>query len=120
MPVVALLFVPLLFGCPALHVGAADEVRVDHMLQMKALYLNVPFFIVRAILYFAMWSLCAWLLNSWSARRIAARWRCIRRTRAASGPSAPRAAGLRHHDDVRLRSTGSCRSIRIGIRRSSG
>ncbi len=67
VPLVALLFVPLLFGLPRLYAWARpDEVRVDHILQMKALYLNVPFFIVRAILYFSLWSLCAWLLTSWS------------------------------------------------------
>jgi hypothetical protein len=67
VPLVALLFVPLLFGLPRLYAWARpDEVRVDHILQMKALYLNVPFFIVRAILYFGLWSLCGWLLTSWS------------------------------------------------------
>jgi hypothetical protein len=67
VPLVALLFVPLLFGLPNLYAWARpDEVRVDHILQMKALYLNVPFFIVRAILYFSLWSLGAWLLTSWS------------------------------------------------------
>jgi hypothetical protein len=67
LPVVALLFVPLLFGLPSLYAWARpDEVRVDHILQMKAVYLNVPFFITRAVLYFGVWTLCAWLLNSWS------------------------------------------------------
>ena len=67
VPLVALLFVPLLFGLPRLYAWARpDEVRVDHILQMKAPYLNVPFFIVRAILYFSLWSLGAWLLTSWS------------------------------------------------------
>jgi hypothetical protein len=42
-------------------------VRADHILQMKAPYLNVPFFLGRAVLYFAVWLLCAWLLNKWSA-----------------------------------------------------
>src|SRR6185312_1710271 len=68
LPFVALLFVPLLFGLPRLYEWAQpDAVRVDHVLQMKAPYLNVPFFIVRAILYFVLWTLCSWLLNAWSA-----------------------------------------------------
>jgi hypothetical protein len=67
LPIVALLFVPLLFGLPKLYAWARpDEVRADHILQMKALYLNVPFFITRAVLYFALWTLGAWLLTSWS------------------------------------------------------
>ena len=64
----ALAFVPLLFGLPKLYTWAQpDAVRADHILQMKAPYLNVPFFIGRAVLYFAVWLLCAWLLNKWSA-----------------------------------------------------
>ena len=68
VPLVALLFVPLLFGLPRLYTWAQpDLVRVDPILQAKALYLNVPFFIARAILYFAIWTGGAWLLNGWSA-----------------------------------------------------
>ena len=68
LPLVALVFVPLLFGLPRLYKWAQPElVQVDHILQIKAPYLNVPFFIGRAVLYFAIWTLCAWLLNKWSA-----------------------------------------------------
>jgi hypothetical protein len=68
VPFVALLFVPLLFGLPRLYTWAQPEaVRTDHVLQMKAPYLNVPFFAGRAVLYFAIWTLCSWLLNAWSA-----------------------------------------------------
>jgi hypothetical protein len=67
IPFVALLFVPLLFGLPRLYEWARpDAVRLDHILQMKAPYLNVPFFVGRAVLYFAIWGLCAALLTSWS------------------------------------------------------
>jgi hypothetical protein len=68
LPYVALLFVPLLFGLPRLYSWARPEaVRADHILQIKSLYLNVPFFIVRAVLYFVIWIGCSWLLNKWSA-----------------------------------------------------
>ena len=68
VPFVALLFVPLLFGLPRLYTWAQpDLVRVDPILQAKALYLNVPFFIGRAVAYFAIWTLGASLLNGWSA-----------------------------------------------------
>ena len=40
----------------------------DHILQLKAPYLNVPFFIVRAVVYFAVLDAAACvLLNRWSA-----------------------------------------------------
>ncbi len=67
LPYVALLFVPLLFGLPRLYTWARPElVSVDHILQKKAPYLNVQFFAVRAILYFAIWLVISWLLNKWS------------------------------------------------------
>jgi hypothetical protein len=34
---------------------------------MKSPYLNVPFFTARAVVYFAFWLLCMFLLNKWSA-----------------------------------------------------
>ncbi len=68
IPFVALVFIPLLFGLPRLYTWAQPEaVRTDEVLQHKALYLNVPFFLGRAVLYFAIWTLCSWLLTSWSA-----------------------------------------------------
>ena len=36
------------------------------MLQAKRLYLNVPFFLVRAAFYFAIWNALAYVLNRWS------------------------------------------------------
>jgi hypothetical protein len=41
----------------------------DHILHEKAAYLNVPFFILRSVLYFAAWLLLGWLLNKWSAQQ---------------------------------------------------
>jgi hypothetical protein len=38
----------------------------DAALQHKALYLNTPFFLARAVFYFASWVVLAWLLNRWS------------------------------------------------------
>ncbi len=91
IPFVALLFVPLVFGLPRLYTWAQPElVRTDHVLQQKALYLNVPFFLGRAVLYFAIWSLCSWLLNSWSAAQdrgeVAVHPSDTRRFRTVSAP----------------------------------
>src|SRR3954471_17717125 len=48
LPFVALAFVPILFGMPRLFVWThADAVAAHHVLQVKSLYLNVPFFIGR-------------------------------------------------------------------------
>ena len=66
-PLLALLFVPLLFGLHQLYPWA-DPARVAHdsLLQHKAAYLNVPGFVGRAIFYFAAWCGAAYLLSRWS------------------------------------------------------
>jgi hypothetical protein len=60
IPVMAALFVPLLFGLHDLyewsHADAADH---DALLAWKAPYLNVPFFLIRAALFFGIWSFIA-------------------------------------------------------------
>ncbi len=62
VPVMAALFVPLLFGLHDLFSwsvpGAAER---DALLQWKAPFLNVPFFLIRAALYFGIWSFIALL-----------------------------------------------------------
>ena len=62
LPVMAALFVPLLLGLGHLYpwavAGAAEH---DALLAWKAPYLNVPFFLVRAVIYFAAWSVIALL-----------------------------------------------------------
>jgi hypothetical protein len=68
LPAVALLFIPILFGMRPLFLWARPEVvQTDRILQQKAPYLNVPFFTVRAVGYFAFWLLCMFLLTKWSA-----------------------------------------------------
>jgi hypothetical protein len=56
----AVLFLPVLLGLRDLYSwsvpGAAEH---DGLLRWKAPYLNVPFFLIRAALYFAVWSFIA-------------------------------------------------------------
>jgi hypothetical protein len=60
LPVMAVLFLPLLLGLPYLYSwsvpGAAEH---DALLRWKAPFLNVPFFLIRAALYFGCWSFIA-------------------------------------------------------------
>ncbi len=66
-PVMGLLFVPLLFGVPELFSWAQPEVVArDPILQQKAAYLNIPAFIARAAVYFAVWIVLGFLLSRWS------------------------------------------------------
>ena len=67
LPLLALMFVPLVFGLSHLYVWARPEVvQGDAVLQHKQPYLNVPFFLARAAIYFAVWNAVAFLLNRWS------------------------------------------------------
>ena len=66
-PIMAILFVPLLFGLQHLYPWARPEVvAADSVLQQKSLYLNVPFFVARTGIYFAIWFSISHLLNKWS------------------------------------------------------
>jgi hypothetical protein len=66
-PVTLVLFLPLLFGIHNLYVWSDPAVvAADKALQHKAAYLNVPFFIGRAGLYFAIWLIVAHFFNKWS------------------------------------------------------
>jgi hypothetical protein len=60
IPLMAVLFLPVLLGLRDLYSwsvpGAAEH---DALLRWKAPYLNVPFFLIRAAVYFSVWSLIA-------------------------------------------------------------
>jgi hypothetical protein len=67
IPVMTVLFLPILVGMRLLYPWTnADLVAHDEALQHKQLYLNTPFFIVRAVIYFAVWNALAYFLNAWS------------------------------------------------------
>jgi hypothetical protein len=67
LPLIALFFVPLVFGLKRLYEWARpEEVAHDPILQHKAPYLNVPFFLGRTAFCFAVWITFMWLLNRWS------------------------------------------------------
>ncbi len=56
IPVMALLFIPVLLGMHDLyHWTHADAVAHDELLQKKAAYLNTGFFTLRTVIYFAVW-----------------------------------------------------------------
>ena len=55
LPVLFLLFLPLLLGIPYLYPWANDVIHHNKIVQHKAPYLNLPFFLVRVVIYFAIW-----------------------------------------------------------------
>ena len=70
LPVMTVLFLPIVFGMSHLYQWThADIVAKDEALQHKQLYLNTPFWLVRAAIYFAAWNVIAYFLNAWSLQQ---------------------------------------------------
>jgi hypothetical protein len=85
LPAMALLMLPLLFGVRTLYHWT--QPAGDHLLEHKALYLNLPFFLLRAVLYFAVWIAVTRLLNRWSLQQDRTGDRTlVRRMQLLSGP----------------------------------
>src|SRR4051812_37886510 len=67
LPVMTLLFLPIVLGMRQLYPWTdAALVARDEALQHKHLYLNTPFFLIRAAIYFLTWNTLAYFLNAWS------------------------------------------------------
>lgn len=70
LPLMVVLFVPLLYGLTTLYSWARpEEVAHDVLLQHKSGYLNVPFFVQRAAAYFGIWLIVMFFLNHWSRQQ---------------------------------------------------
>lgn len=70
LPMLLILFVPILLGLQEIYQWARpEEVRQHALLQAKEGYLNVPFYIGRQLLYFAIWGGLAFLLSRMSQRQ---------------------------------------------------
>ncbi len=93
MPLMAVLFLPVLFGMSSLYPWARPElVASSELLQHKAPFLNVPFFVARAVLYFAIWIAVTYLVTRWSSQQDQGdepRPRLTRRLQLLSGAGLP-------------------------------
>lgn len=70
LPVMALLFVPILFGLQYLYPWAQPaKVTAEAVLQHRRAYINPTLFIVRAIFFFSIWLVMAGLLRRWSLQQ---------------------------------------------------
>ena len=69
VPWMALAFLPIALGTHELYEWShAEVVAADPILQHKEPYLNVPFFLVRAVVYFAVWIFLGTAMVRLSAR----------------------------------------------------
>lgn len=67
IPVMALLFIPILFGMGSLY-GAWLHPE-NELVQAKVGFLNQSFFIIRSIIYFAIWTFGAWYFFNASGKQ---------------------------------------------------
>ena len=64
VPLMAVLFIPLLFGIRRLYIWArplqdiADKHLREHLEEITKTYLSVNGFVIRAVIYFAIWWRC--------------------------------------------------------------
>jgi len=69
LPLMAILFLPIAAGMPEIYSWARPGAADDPILRAKSGYLNGPFFIARAGVYFAVWILLAVLLDRASGKQ---------------------------------------------------
>lgn len=91
LPLMALLFIPIVLGIGSIYEWShADVVANDALLQHKAPYLNIPFFVLRAVLYFVIFIGMSVFLNRWSRERdLTGDYNFTRRLRRFSGIAIP-------------------------------
>ncbi len=72
IPLLLVLFIPLALGMSWLYEWSHTEAIIrdgkviDEALNHKRIYLNVPFFLIRAVFYFLVWGALMHFLNKWS------------------------------------------------------
>jgi hypothetical protein len=93
IPLMTILFIPILFGLPRLYIWArpldtvADKHLRDHLQHITQSYLSVSGFILRALIYFAIWNLLSFFLTRWSREQdLPVPRDNSRRFKALSGP----------------------------------
>jgi hypothetical protein len=75
VPLMALLFLPILFGLPKLYIWArplnsiADPHVQEHLRELTRNYLSIHGFVIRAVFYFLIWGTLAFFLTKGSAEQ---------------------------------------------------
>ena len=70
LPMMVLFFIPVFFGIRELYNWSNPEIVAEStVLQGKSGFLNIPFFTIRAMIYFAIWGILAFLINEYSRQQ---------------------------------------------------
>ena len=68
LPIMTVLFLPIVLGMHSLYEWSHEGITAtDPVIASKELYLNTPFFLIRQVIYFAIWNVIGFLLTKWSA-----------------------------------------------------
>lgn len=88
LPLMALFVLPLLvWGLPRLYGWAIPGATTENFPLFKRVYLDLPFFVGRTVVYFCAWIILAYFLNKWSCEQDrTADAALIGRLQAISGP----------------------------------
>jgi hypothetical protein len=89
LPLMVLLFVPIVIGLNHIYAWTDPAVmgRTEALQKKAAAYLNPSFFVIRAVIYFAIWSALAMLLNWLSLQQDRAAGRKVKKKmQMVSGP----------------------------------
>jgi len=82
LPLMLVLFIPIIFAIPDLYVWSRPAGAAYHEASaLQQVYLQVPFFLGRAGLYFVVWLVLVVLLNHWSRQQEQASDPLVIRTR---------------------------------------
>jgi len=72
LPLFLVLFIPIALGMGRIFPWVnptGQEPEVQRLWEHRRLYLNVPFFLIRAAVYFGVWIVLGSLLHAWSVRQ---------------------------------------------------
>ncbi len=88
LPLMVVLFIPIILGARRLYPWTNPQRIADSpVLKGKVAYLNLSFFSLRAVVYFAIWLVLAFFLNKWSLEQDrTADPRATKNMRLLSGP----------------------------------
>jgi hypothetical protein len=92
VPLMTILFIPILFGLPRLYIWArpldsiADKHLREHLQDITKSYLSVNGFVVRAAIYFIIWNVLSFFLTKWSREQDQPPVRDNKRFKILSGP----------------------------------
>jgi hypothetical protein len=86
----AFLFLPFYFGIPHLYpwFKAADLAQSEDLRWIHAVYLDRPQYMVRALIYFAIWGMLTYFFTRWSAEQDEPGNRSHKRSSTLAGPGA--------------------------------